>query len=833
MNQDPFSEISKNLNHEIPQFAMDGELKRFKDSKGKFPFWAIGRQWEYKGNMYSIIKYGDWRDSSTYTWKNYNIKDQSKQFVKKQRENLEEIVLKEKYETKKKNDKCIELWKPKFKLAKKTETIHEYLQSKSIKSNHIAKIDHNDTLMIPAYDQNGFTGVQLIYHSVENDRFVKRFSTGIKLKGSFCPIGKIKDAKYVYVAEGFATAATIYEATNIPTICAWNCNNMHSAIKTLRTINPKCRIIIAADKDTKKESKNIGIKKALFCKSRFSNIIIKIPEFEHFDSNNTDFNDLLINTNLKTIQFQLSFSDADFIEITLLGHDAKKYYYFNSQSLELKELSVNEHNELHLLSMAGQKYWGERYRFKLDNDGNETTFADFKYCVEKLFEEQRLIGFFNYQNIRGYGTWIDKGRTIVNLGDRQIVDNNFVETVPDSKYLYTSNYPMLIDWDNPLSDDECKKIIDLFKLLNYKNTGDYIYLTAFIAISQVFNAIDWRFQLWLTGSKGSGKTEIMKMMSKLIFDSEIYQSVTAASIRQYLGSDAIPMIIDEAEPNCQETKRRMDGVIELIRQCSSRMNTKMLRGTASGQVLEYNINSIFCLASIQTYLPTQADVSRFFTIEMNSNENSDIAVWLKIQAMFNEVENFAPRLFARMVKMIPVLKDNVKTIKELLVQSDLINDPRQADQIATAMASHFALISTNPITDDDFHVVLEMVKELNIGYSEYESDNEVDEAEKCFDAIFDTATQGRKITIGKTIELIKIDPVVKFYHNDLEFYGMKFFPEKDLLFISANNRQLKKELNDTMYHDFGKILKRHKDFIKYSNCRIGGRVSKGIYINVT
>lgn len=828
-----FDEISKNLDHTIPPFPLNGEIHRFKIKSGKSPFWAIGREWEYKGNSYQIIKYGDWRDSSIYTWKNYDLKNKSKKFINKQREMIDEIKSKEKFETQKKNKDCIDNWKPKFKAAKKVKTTHEYLDQKSINSNHAARIDHNNTLIIPAYDSNAFVGVQLIFNSTISDSFVKRFSTGIKLKGSFCPIGKIKNAKYIYVTEGYATACTIFEATDIPTVCAWNANNLYAAIQSIRLINPKCRIIIAADKDLKKSAKNVGIKKALFCKSRISNVIVKIPEFEHIDQNDTDFNDLLIQTNVETIKNQLAFSDADFIEITLLGHDAKKYYYFNSQSLELKDLTVNEHNELHLLSMAGHKYWGERYKFKLDQDKNETGYADIKYCVEKMFEEQRLIGFFNYQNIRGYGLWIDNNRTIVNLGDRQIMDNNFVEKVPDSKYLYTSNYPMPIDWDDPLSNEECSKIIELFKLLNYKNTGDYIYLTSFIALSQVFNAIDWRFQLWITGSKGSGKTEIMKMISSLVFDSEIYQSVTSASIRQYLKSNAIPMLIDEAEPNCAETKRRMDGIIELIRQCSSRMNTKMLRGTSSGQVLEYNINSIFCLASIQPYLPTQADVSRFFVVEMNSNENSDIAVWIKIQKLFSEIKSYAPRLFARMVKLIPVLKENINTIKELLIESELIQDPRQADQISTAMASHFALISTNIIMQDDLPLIIEMAKELNLGQSEYESDNEIDEAENCLDEILDCATSNRKTTIGKTIELIRKDPATKYYHDDLELFGIKFFDDRNEIFISARNSQMRKELYGTMYHNYGKILKRHSNFQKYASCWINGRVIKGIYLKLS
>ena len=825
--------MSKNLDYNFEPFALDGTMRRFKTSNGKFPIWAIGREFEDKGNVFQVIKYGDWRNGSVYTWKNFDIRNQSKRFVKKQRECLEEIIAKEKMETQEKNKKCVEIWKPKFKLALRNQDIHPYLENKSVKSNHIARIDNNGTLIIPSYDEKGFVGCQLIFHSMESDSYVKRFTTGIKLKGSFCPIGSIKNAKYVYVAEGYATAATIYELTKVPTICAWQASNLYGAIQTLRAINPKCRIIIAADKDTKKESKNIGVKKALFCKSRFSNIIIKIPKFEYFDSNNTDFNDLLINTDEKNVKEQLDFSDADFIEIKYLGHDERKYYYFNSQSLELKELTVNEHNINHLMSLAGHKYWGDRYKFRVDKEGNKTDYADINYCVEKMFEEQRLIGFFNYQNIRGYGAWIDNNRTIVNLGDRQIIDNNFVETVPDSKYLYTSNYPLHIDWDNPLTNEECGKIIELFKLLNYKNSGDYIYLTSFIALAQIFNAIDWRFQLWITGAKGSGKTEIMKMMAKLIFDSEIYQSVTAASIRQFLKSNAIPMLIDEAEPNCADTRRRMDGVIEVVRQCSSRMNTKMLRGTVSGQVLEYNINSIFCLASIQSYLPTQADVSRFFIVDMNSNEHTDVSVWNGIQKKLKDIEDFAPRLFSRMVKLIPVLKENIEIIKELLIQSEIISDPRQADQISTAMASHFALISTNVISDDDFPLILEMVKEMNLGDSEYESDNEVDEAEKCFDMIMETATPSRKATIGKTVQLIKEDPATKFYHDDLEFFGMKFFPEKNTLFISANNRQLKKDLNDTMYHDYSKILKRHESFQKYASCWLNGRVIKGIFLNLT
>jgi len=828
--QDAFSEISKQLGSDIQPFPMDGELKRFKGPKNKYPFWAIGREWDYKGNSYIVIKYGDWRNGSVFTWKNYGLKGQSKSFVKKEREAWEEIIEKEKTAAKEKHESCVKKWKPLFKAAKKSTEVHEYLASKDVESNHLAKINSHGTLLIPAYNENGFVGCQMIFKSEETQEFVKYYTTGIEKKGSFHPIGKIKGAKYIYVAEGFATAASIYEITKVPCVVAWDCNNLYPAIETIRKFNPKCRIIIACDKDVKEKSKDISVKKALFCKSRFSNIIIRVPKFENFDSNNTDFNDLMQIEGSEKVKEQLEFSDADFIEILLLGHDDSKYYYFNSQSLELKAISVNEHNKLNLLSMADNRYWGNKYRFKVDKDGLETSFADFEYCVEKLFAEQRQVGFFNYQNVRGYGAWLDGNKTVINLGDRQIVDGEFRDI--ESKYLYTSKFPLPIDWENPLTDSECGKIIELFKLLNYKNPSDYIYLSGFVALAQIFNAIDWRFQLWITGARGSGKTEIMKIMSKLIFDGEIYQSVTAASIRQFLKTDAIPMLIDEAEPNSIETKKRMDGVIELIRQCSSRMNTKMLRGTAHGTVQEFNINSIFCLASIQTYLPTSADVSRFFVVDMNTNEHSSMNSWLEIQKLSKEIEGYAPRLFARMIRLIPDIRKNIDLIKNVLVESGVVSDPRQADQISTAMASYFALIRNGELLKVDEPMILETIAEMNLGHSDYESDNKVDESENCLNVILDLAIDRGNSNVNAAIQNIKLDEESSTDHQHLEFLGLKYIAKKDELFVPLNNVQLKKSLSDTMYQDHSKILRRSEKYKKDGTCRINNRVVRGIFISI-
>ena len=613
---------------------------------------------------------------------------------------------------------------------------------------------------------------------------------------------------------------------------AWSCNNFYGAIQTLRLINPRCKIIIATDLDVKKESRHISIKKAYQCKAKFSNILIKTPEFEHFDSNHTDFNDLLTVSDEETVKNQLAFKKSDFTEILLLGYNGTHYYYFNTQTLQLTSLTAAQHTKICLLAIANQQYWGERYRFKYDKEGNETSIADFDYCIEKMFEEQREMGIFCHQNIRGRGVWIDKERIIVNIGDKQIVDGTFLERVPDTNYLYTSQAPLSIDWNNPLTDQESQKIVNLFKKLNYKTPGGHVYLAGFVALSQIFNAIDWRFQLWVTGGRGSGKTEVLKMMSKLIFNSEIMQSLTAAGIRQYLMNDAMPMLIDEAEPNSYESRKRMDAIIELIRQCSSRSSTKSLRGTRDGQALEFNVNSIFCLSSIQPYLPTQADVSRFFVVEMQSGKNIDSTKWPEIQSLFYEIENFAPRLFARMVKLLPTIRKNIETIKNLISESEFITEPRLIDQTSSLLGSYFALETSEELCDANFDFIIETLRETQISASEYDQENDVDEAENCLDTILDIPTPRRDATIGKCIELISTGQDRSEHHEALEIFGMKYYPEKEFLFIPANNKSLKKELSDTMYHDYSRVLKRHKNFAVYKNAKINGRSTKGLFVRV-
>lgn len=105
-------------------------------------------------------------------------------------------------------------------------------------------------LLIPLYNINrALCGLQAI-----DEQGRKSFLKGMAKKGLFYPLsGGIKiTPEYsglLYIAEGFATAATIYELTDVPTIMAIDAGNLKAVALVWHQHCPQAQIIIAGDCD--------------------------------------------------------------------------------------------------------------------------------------------------------------------------------------------------------------------------------------------------------------------------------------------------------------------------------------------------------------------------------------------------------------------------------------------------------------------------------------------------------------------------------------------------------------------------------------------------------
>ena len=69
------------------------------------------------------------------------------------------------------------------------------------------------------------------------------------MAGCYFAIGDPKGAAVLCIAEGFATGATIHEATRYPVAVAFNARNLDEVARALRVELPDVTLIICADDD--------------------------------------------------------------------------------------------------------------------------------------------------------------------------------------------------------------------------------------------------------------------------------------------------------------------------------------------------------------------------------------------------------------------------------------------------------------------------------------------------------------------------------------------------------------------------------------------------------
>ena len=172
-------------------------------------------------------------------------------------------------------------------------TAHENLKKKNILPLSAKYDATTDNLVIPLYYTNGkIWSWQTI--SANGDKY---FLSGGRTKGCFHPIGDLTPT--IIVCEGFATAATIYQATGLYTIAAMNAGNIEPVVDAISKKYPSANIIIAADNDWEKEV-NIGKESAKSAAKQHRLKVILPPNIRGV----SDFNDIHVRYGIDTVKNQ-------------------------------------------------------------------------------------------------------------------------------------------------------------------------------------------------------------------------------------------------------------------------------------------------------------------------------------------------------------------------------------------------------------------------------------------------------------------------------------------------------------------------------------------------
>nr|WP_318384776.1 DUF927 domain-containing protein [uncultured Enterobacter sp.] len=172
---------------------------------------------------------------------------------------------------------------------------HPYLSRKQVSGNGLF-VDGN-TLIIPIHYYGGeFVNAQRIFPDG-----TKYFFKDCGKKGA-CHVIQGDDST-ILIAEGYATAASCFDAMGYTSVMAIDCGNIYSVAESVR-LHTKAPIIIVADNDKYKE-KNAGVEAAEKVAKAIEGVSIFIPEFQDEMSQPTDANDLMLLEGMDELRRQL------------------------------------------------------------------------------------------------------------------------------------------------------------------------------------------------------------------------------------------------------------------------------------------------------------------------------------------------------------------------------------------------------------------------------------------------------------------------------------------------------------------------------------------------
>lgn len=190
---------------------------------------------------------------------------------------------------------CIELWGR----GHDATSTHQYIERKGIRAYGVKEL--NGALLVPMYDgKDNLCNIQFIQADG-----TKRFKTGAKKKGAYFDFGAT-DTKAVVICEGFATGASIAQATGHTVVVAFDAGNLLPVAQRIKSNLPDGRrLIIAGDNDAFKPT-NTGKDKATACAVAVGADVV-IPDFTGCEITHapTDFNDLHALAGLEAVKSQI------------------------------------------------------------------------------------------------------------------------------------------------------------------------------------------------------------------------------------------------------------------------------------------------------------------------------------------------------------------------------------------------------------------------------------------------------------------------------------------------------------------------------------------------
>lgn len=231
-------------------------------------------------NDFSAGCYGSWKDNSSHKWCSKSTSEMSSTEKQKFTRNIDEAKSKADAQLAESRKVAATLAKALWGQSELASPEHPYLVAKGIKPHGVRH--RSEVLQVPVFIDDAIASLQFIKRSGE-----KKFLKNGEVRGGYFLIGSLD--KILLVCEGYATGASLHEATGHAVAVAFNASNIGRVAKLMQKKYPDIKVVICADNDIHVDGKeNVGVTAAMKAATELG-AYLAVPELNGMKC---DFNDL-------------------------------------------------------------------------------------------------------------------------------------------------------------------------------------------------------------------------------------------------------------------------------------------------------------------------------------------------------------------------------------------------------------------------------------------------------------------------------------------------------------------------------------------------------------
>ncbi len=492
-----------------------------------------------------------------------------------------------------------------------------------------------------------------------------------------------------------------------------------------------------------------------------------------------------------------------------LGYDDDAYYFLpKDKGICLRIANGDSSIKNKVLELCRERAWWIS-QFNKDvpipgTDGGTKTVFDAGAALEWIRGESEKVGNFNPELMKGAGVYLDKGKIILNNGSELIMSDGSKQSLfsYEGNYCFVKSKRKFTMSKEPWNVGNGKYLFKQISKFGFDNTLSIITVLGYMTIAPFAGALNRKPSIWITATRGSGKSFLLENFIEPACGGENYAFMTEgaqsseAGLRAAAKHDRIPMILDEFDPGTpdKKVKEKLTRILTLL--TSAYGNTRGVMGSASQKEVYFDLQSMFCLASVNLKFTNAAQQSRVIVSRLNRvGEGSEI---------IDNYEGLRKRTFDNLLKIL----NEIDICKKMLMKKG--KSARTADTFSPILVSAWNTLSDHDFFDENDRLTWEIIGEA---ISLVDREKSMSDEEVVIEIILQHIIKlsgGYGKSVAQML-LHRNEMKVLEHGDDLERHGIRLDPDR--LLLAVNHKEIKNMLLDTAYEDYNEIVKRNR-FVK-------------------